>query len=152
MSVVFLFLFLKKYKNDLSSYKNVLHLPEIKSGPGIKCQRWGFLVNRSIALLFSRKIPSFVFEFALPLSAIAISLTYSCLWWSDCWLELKKHAVTLCHLIYIMWIFDFAHYALSLSCYKGQQFWRSIVFQQSFIFCGILICVWVVVIDYFAII
>ena len=43
MSVVFLFLFKKNYKNDLSNCKSFLHLAQIKSGPEIKCLGWGFL-------------------------------------------------------------------------------------------------------------
>ena len=55
MSVVFLLLFKKIYKINLSNYKNFVHLPEIKSGPdqvsGVRL--FVKIVNRSITLLFS---------------------------------------------------------------------------------------------------
>ena len=40
--------------------------------------------NSSITLLFLTR--GSVFEYASGVSATAISLTYGCLWWSDCWL------------------------------------------------------------------
>ena len=67
MSLVFLFLFKKNYKNDLSNFKNFLHLPAIKSGPGIKCLGMGLfvkIVNRSITLLFSQEVLSLVVGYA----------------------------------------------------------------------------------------
>ena len=77
------------------------------------------IVYRSIMSLFSQEVPSLVLKYASSVSVTAISLTYSCLWWSECWLgeryvQVKKthYAVTLCHLIYLLWIFDFPHYAL----------------------------------------
>ena len=39
---IFVFVLKKKYKNDLFNYKKFIHVPEIKSGPGVKCLGWGF--------------------------------------------------------------------------------------------------------------
>ena len=75
------------------------------------------IVNRSITLLFSQEVMRWMFEYASSVSVTAISVRYGCLWWSDCWLgeirlsQKTHYAVTLCHLIYLMWNFDFAQYA-----------------------------------------
>ena len=69
------------------------------------------IVNRSITLLFLQEASSLVFEYARSMSATAISLKYSYLWWSDCGLCERY----VCHIMpFDLFNVNFwlAHYAL----------------------------------------
>ena len=72
--------FIKLQNFSLSSRDKIRAWVQV-SGMGLYVK---IVCNTSITLLFSQEVPCL--NMLSGVSATAISLTYGCLWWSDCWL------------------------------------------------------------------